>query len=87
MGTIASLQTLFSTIMRARHGTADMALANAVDNSMMCILLDLGAPSSCRQRVSRQGPPPMLTNVEPISLTVSLTTIISLNALGALITF
>lgn len=86
MGIIASLQTLFSTITCARHGTADMALANAVDSSTMCILLDFGTPSSCRQRVSRQGPP-MPTNVEPISLTVSLTTIILLNALGAFITF
>ena len=43
-GIFASLPTLFGSLVCARQGAADMALANAIGSNTTCILLGFGVP-------------------------------------------
>ena len=68
-GIFASLPTLFGSLVCARQGAADMALANAIGSNTTCILLGFGVPFLVQTVCVTPGSP-MLINGESIPLTV-----------------
>ena len=68
-GIFASLPTLFGSLVCARQGAADMALANAIGSNTTCILLGFGVPFLVQTVFVTPGSP-MLVNGESIPLTV-----------------
>lgn len=68
-GIFASLPTLFGSLVCARQGAADMALANAIGSNTTCILLGFGVPFLVQTVCVTPGSP-MLVNGESIPLTV-----------------
>ena len=68
-GIFASLPTLFGSLVCARQGAADMALAIAIGSNTTCILLGFGVPFLVQTVCVTPGSP-MLINGESIPLTV-----------------